>query len=83
MAKSNPKLEVGRFIELAHPQRGIRVAKILKIDGRKLTVVLAPYRIRGRFKGQKIRIPIDWVTGIIFRKKMVGYDAPAPARRKA
>ena len=72
--KYQPSLEVDRMVEFCHPERGVRVAKVLRMKGKNLTVSLFPYGALGKKKGRKMRIRLEWVTGVFRGKRLYGYD---------
>lgn len=63
------ELAEGRCVEFHY--HGFRLGRIVKIKGNHLTVVLAPFMLRGRRKGKKVRIEKTAVIGIVWRKEVI------------
>lgn len=63
------KLAEGRYVEFHY--HGFRLGRIVRIRGNRLTVVLAPFLLRGRRKGKKIRIEKTAVIGIVRGKEVI------------
>ena len=59
----------GRYVEFMY--HGFRLGRICKIKGNIITVVLAPYKFRGKRKGKKVRIKRAEIKGILWRKKVI------------
>ena len=66
------KIERGRYVEFFSD--GFRLGRINKINGNTMTVILAPFGIKGNNKGQRKRITKDNVIGIVWRNKVVKYE---------
>lgn len=63
------EIALGRYVQF--DLQGLRLGKVNKMVGNKITVVLSPYTIRGRFTGQRKRIHRDKIMGIVYRKKVI------------
>ena len=62
------KLAVGIGVMFLY--HGYRMGKVLKIKGNTITVVLAPYKVRGTHTGKKIRIKKADIREIQYRKRL-------------
>jgi hypothetical protein len=49
---------------------GFRIGKVLKMSGNKVTVLTAPFTLRGSYTGRRIRVSKEEIYGIVFRKKV-------------
>lgn len=65
------ELAVGRYVEFFHKNGFQRLGRIKKIEGKNLTVVLAPFGFKGKNEGQRVRLHVSQITGIVYRKKVV------------
>jgi len=45
------------------------------LKGKFVTVVLAPFKVRGDYTGQIKRIKKDKISGIVYRKKVIPYES--------
>jgi hypothetical protein len=66
------QLEKNRYVEFF--SEGSRLGRINKLNGNTMTVILAPFGIKGDNKGQRKRIRKEEVTGIVWRNKVVKYE---------
>jgi hypothetical protein len=67
------KIERGKYVEFFSD--GFRLGRINKINGNTMTVILAPFGIKGDNKGQRKRIRKEDVVGIVCRNKIVKYES--------
>ena len=65
------KMERGRYVEFFSD--GFRLGRINKINGNTMTVILAPFGMKGDNKGQRKRIRKEDVIGIVWRNKVIKY----------
>ncbi len=63
------EVKVGSYVEFIH--YGFRLGRVVKMNGGMLTVVLAPFTLRGRFTGKRVRVHKEKLTGILYRKKVI------------
>jgi hypothetical protein len=68
------KMEVAKNRYVEFFSDGFRLGRISKINGNTMTVILAPFGIKGDDKGQRKRIRKEDVLGIVWRKKIVKYE---------
>jgi hypothetical protein len=68
------KMEVAKNRYVEFFRDGFRLGRISKINGNTMTVILAPFGIKGDDKGQRKRIRKEDVLGIVWRKKIVKYE---------
>jgi hypothetical protein len=71
---SMEKMELARNKYVEFFSDGSRLGRIIKINGNTMTVILAPFGIKGDSKGQRKRITKEEVTGIVWRNKIVKYE---------
>jgi hypothetical protein len=72
MGMEKMELEKNRYVEFFSD--GSRLGRIIKINGNTMTVILAPFGIKGDNKGQRKRINKEDVLGIVWRNKVVKYE---------
>jgi len=60
--------------------QGFRLGKIIRVRGRMLTVLLSPFKQRGRHQGKRKRIHMDDVKGIVYRKKVIPFPSCSKKR---
>jgi hypothetical protein len=66
------ELAVGTYVQFNH--NGFRIGRVVKTQGKKITVVLSPFMLKGKRKGKKIRIDKEKISGIVYRKKVVEWQ---------
>jgi len=63
------QVAVGKGVSFFY--HGFRMGKVLKIKGNTVTVVMAPYKVRGKHTGVRKRIKMQDILGVVYRKKVV------------
>ncbi len=63
------QIGVGRFVEFNH--FGLRLGRVWRMRGNVLTVILHPYGVRGSRQGKRVRVHVDKLTGILWRKRII------------
>jgi hypothetical protein len=66
------ELVKNRYVEFF--SEGSRLGRITKINGNTMTVILAPFGVKGDNKGQRKRIRKEDVIGVVWRNKIVKYE---------
>ena len=61
-----------RYVEFF--SEGYRLGRITKINGNVMTVILAPFGVKGNNKGQRKRIRKEEIVGIVWRKKVIRFE---------
>jgi len=70
-------LAESQFVQFAmrFPNGGLHIGRIAKIKGGTLTVILAPYKMKGKHAGKRMRIRTEQIVGVIYRRKVVKWHA--------
>ena len=68
------KMELSRNRYVEFFSDGFRLGRISKMNGNTMTVILAPFGIKGDGKGQRKRIRKEEIIGIVWRKKILKYE---------
>ena len=73
-------IKPGKYIEFM-TECGTRIGRVTRVRGKDVSVILAPFGMRGKSKGQRKRIEKEQATGIVHYKKVRRFKESKKSRK--
>ncbi len=74
-------IAVGKYVEYMDDSEKVRIGRVVNIRGKLITLLLAPFGMRGVNKGPRKRIERCKITGIVYHKKVRRFEKQDKSRK--